>query len=175
MSNNSKLFGTFDDDEKLLVAAKQLRRKGVKIKDVFSPFPIHGIDPVIGVPRTRLAIGAFTYGATGLSLGLLMLWYMMIHDWPMNIGGKPSFAFYLNLPAFIPPLFEMTVFCAGHGMVITFLLINKLYPGREPYNPDPRSTDDKFILEINLSDNSVSESEIREILNDGGVEEITVK
>ncbi len=173
--SKSIIYGLFDDDELLLKSAKELRRNGVRIKDVFSPFPIHGIDPVIGVPRTRLGIGAFIYGATGLSLGSLMLWYMMIHDWPMNIGGKPSFAFYLNMPAFIPPMFEMTVFCAGHGMVITFLLINKLYPGREPHNPDPRTTDDKFMMQINLADNKVEEAKIKEILLATGVQEISEK
>ncbi|MBX7182180.1 MAG: DUF3341 domain-containing protein [Bacteroidia bacterium] len=173
--SNKIIYGLFDDDERLLNSAKELRRNGVRIKDVFSPFPVHGIDPVIGVPRTRLSIGAFVYGATGLSLGALMLWYMMIHDWPMNIGGKPNFAFYLNLPAFIPPLFEMTVFCAGHGMVITFMLINKLYPGREPHNPDPRTTDDKFMMQINLSDNKVEEEKIKSILQTTGAIEISEK
>jgi len=173
--SNKIIYGLFDDDERLLNAAKELRRNGVRIKDVFSPFPVHGIDPVIGVPRTRLSIGAFVYGATGLSLGSLMLWYMMIHDWPMNICGKPSFAFYLNLPAFIPPLFEMTVFCAGHGMVITFLLINKLYPGREPHNPDPRTTDDKFMMQINLDENKVEEEQIKSLLQSTGAIEITEK
>jgi hypothetical protein len=98
------------------------------VKDVFSPFPVHGLDPIIGVKRTRLAIAAFMYGITGTSLALLGIWYFMIFDWPMNIGGKPSFRLYQNLPAFIPVTFEFTVFCAAHGMAITYLIRNKTLP-----------------------------------------------
>lgn len=106
----------YDDEEPLMATAKELRSKGIKVKDVYSPFPIHGIDPVIGTPRTRIAICAFIYGLTGMCLATLMMWYMMIHDWPTDVGGKPSFAYYMNVPAFIPITFEATVLCAAHGM-----------------------------------------------------------
>lgn len=55
----------------------------------------------------------------------------------MNIGGKPSQAFYKNLPAFIPVTFEFTVLCAAHGMAITYLSRNKTLPGMPARNPDP--------------------------------------
>lgn len=170
------IYGLFDDEEILLKSAKDLVSKGVRIKDVFSPFPIHGIDPVIGVPRTRLAMGAFTYGAIGLTLAWSMMGYMLIYDWPMDIGGKPSQAFYMNLPAFIPISFEMTVFCAAHGMALTYLFINRLYPGQQPHNPDTRTTDDKFMVQINMSDNhKTSAEEIKLLLRAGGVLEISEK
>ncbi len=70
---------------------KQLVAKGIRVKDVYSPFPVHGIDPIIGVKRTRLAIASFMYATTGHALALFGMWYFMIQDWPMNIGGKPSF------------------------------------------------------------------------------------
>ena len=136
----------YDDEEPLMETAKELRTKGIKVKEVFSPFPIHGIDALIGVPRTRIAICAFIYGITGMSLGTLMMWYMNIHDWPTDIGGKPSFAYYMNVPAFIPITFECTVFCAAHGMVITHFLRSWLIPGAKAKNPDPRTTDDKFLM-----------------------------
>lgn len=169
------IYGLFDDEQVLLKAAKDLVSKGIRIKDVFSPFPIHGIDPVIGVPRTRLSIGAFVYGATGLSLAWLMMGYMMIYDWPMDIGGKPSQAFYMNLTAFVPVSFEMTVFFAAHGMALTYLIINRLYPGQQPHNPDNRTTDDKFMMQINTSENKLSAEEIKLLLRAGGVTEITEK
>jgi hypothetical protein len=58
----------YDDDDKLKVAAQLIVDKGIRVKEVFSPFPIHGIDPIIGVKRTRLAICAFMYALTGTSL-----------------------------------------------------------------------------------------------------------
>lgn len=150
---NKVIYAMYDDDGTLMDAAKDLVSKGLRIKDVFSPFPIHGIDPVIGVKRTRLAIAAFMYGLTGTSLALLGMWYFMIHDWPMNIGGKPSMELIQNLPSFIPVTFEFTVLCAAHGMAITYFLRNKTLPGMPANNPDPRTTDDKFVMEISTAQN----------------------
>jgi hypothetical protein len=170
------IYGIFNDEEVLLQSAKTLRSKGVKIKDVFSPFPIHGLDPIIGIKPTRLSNAAFFYGMFGTSLAIWMTWYMLIHDWPMNIGGKPNFTWFQNLPAFIPVTFELTVFCAAHGMVLSYLLVNKIYPGRKAHNPDPRSTDDRFVMEIQTSNNKkVSAEEIIGLLKETGVEEINQK
>ena len=148
------IYGLYDDDDVILQAVKDIRKKGVHINEVYSPFPIHGLDHALGLEPTRLAITSFIYGCTGLSLALLMMWYMMIHDWPMNIGGKPSFSLLENIPAFVPIFFEFTVLCAAHGMAITYLLRNKTLPGMPPRNPDPRTTDDMFVIEISASDNS---------------------
>ena len=73
----------YDDDEVLKHSAKQLVSKGVKISDVFSPFPIHGIDPIIGVKNTRLGIMAFLYGLVGLTLATIGMRYFMVVDWPI--------------------------------------------------------------------------------------------
>ena len=83
-------------------AIPKLKEKRFKVADVISPYPIHGLDQALGLKRTRISVCAFLYGCTGTSLALLMMWYMNIWDWPMDIGGKPSFNLYKNLPAFIP-------------------------------------------------------------------------
>ena len=140
------LRSVYSDEHELLHSVIYLREKGVKIHNVFSPFPVHGLDQALGLKRTRLSTAAFIYGITGTSLALLMMWYMLVYDWPMNIGGKPSFTLLQNLPAFIPITFELTVLCAAHGMVITFLLASKLFPGVTPYVAHPRVTDDKMVI-----------------------------
>ncbi|MDB9932964.1 DUF3341 domain-containing protein, partial [Flavobacteriales bacterium] len=96
------IYAMYDDDDKLMDGAKMLVSKGIHVNEVFSPMPIHGIDDVIGVRHTRLGIAAFLYGLTGLMLATLAMKYFMIDDWNMNIGGKPSFTYLENLPAFIP-------------------------------------------------------------------------
>lgn len=167
------IHGIYDDDDQLKEGATRLRSNGIRIKDVFSPFPIHGIDPIIGVPRTRLAITAFLYGITGTTLATLMMWYMMIHDWPTDIGGKPSFAYYTNVPAFIPITFECTVLCAAHGMAITFFLRSWLLPGVSAKNPDPRTTDDKFLMLIETKPENVQN--IEAVLKETGASEVNIK
>lgn len=176
MSQGKFIHGLFGDEEQLLASAKKLKAKGVHVHDVFSPFPIHGIDPVIGVPRTRLSDAGFIYGAIGLSLCWFMIYYTIILDWPMNIGGKPNFSFWQNLPAFIPISFEMTVFCAAHGMVVSYLIRNRLFPGQTAHNPDLRTTDDKFLIAIDLGANAnVDVQTIEGILKDAGAEEVSFK
>lgn len=150
---NKVIYAVYEDPELLKSAARKLVTAGVKVRDVFSPFPVHGLDPIIGIKRTRIAIASFMFGITGTSLALLGMYYMMIYDWPMNIGGKPNNFFYQNIPAFIPVTFEFTVLCAAHGMAITYLIRNKTLPGMPARNPDPRSTDDKFIMELRTEDN----------------------
>ena len=165
------IYGIFDDEEVLLDSVKEVRSKDISIKEVYTPFPVHGLDHALGLERTRLAIAAFIYGAIGCTLAIWMTYYIMILDWPQNIGGKPSFAYYLNMPAFVPIIFEMTVLFAAHLMVITYLFKSKLFPGQESSSPDPRTTDDKFLMEIESDD----DKKISDLLKKTGATEINVK
>jgi hypothetical protein len=100
----------------------------------------------------------------------------MVVDWPMNIGGKPNFSYLQNMLAFVPITFEFTVLCAAHGMAITYLLLNKTLPGMPAQNPDPRTTDDKFVMEIRLNENpSMSEVDLDAIIKETGFIEIDKK
>jgi hypothetical protein len=98
---------------------------------------------------------------------------MMIHDWPTDVGGKPSFAYYMNVPAFIPITFESTVLCAAHGMVITYYLRCWMLPGVKAKNPDPRTTDDKFLMIVETKEEN--KSTIETLLKNGGASEISFK
>jgi len=163
--SNKIIYALYNDDEVLVDAAKNLVAQKISIRDAYSPFPIHGIEKVLGVPWTRLAICAFLYGLTGTALALFGIWYFMIDDWAMNIGGKPNMAFYQNIPAFIPVAFEFTVLMAAHGMALTYFIRNGIFPGAEARNPHPRTTDDHFAMEIHPSDNAgMSEEDIKKAL-----------
>jgi len=166
----------YNDEETLMDAARVLKKNGVRVKEVYSPFPIHGLDPIIGVKRTRLAIASFMYATTGTILALFGMWYFMIHDWPMNIGGKPNFTLLQNLPAFVPITFEFSVLCAAHGMAITYFIRNKTLPGMPASNPDPRTTDNMFVMEVTTDQNhDHSAEELETMLKDSGIVEISVK
>ena len=169
------LYAIFDDDV-LLSSVKEIRSKNIVISEVYSSFPIHGLDHALGLKETRIAITAFIYGCIGLAFGSALIYYIMISgvgkSWPMNIGGKPNFTFYHNLPSFVPIMFECTVLFAAHLMSITYLFRNRLYPGSQSKSPDPRTTDDKFLIEIEIDNN---EDQVREILNKTGATEIKEK
>lgn len=170
------IYAMYDDDEVLKNGAKKLISKGIKVAEVFSPFPIHGIDPIIGIKQTRLGIMAFIYGLAGTVLATIAIRYMMITDWPMNIGGKPNGSYIENILAFIPVTFEFTVLCSAHGLAITYFLRNQTLPGMPAQNPDPRTTDDKFVMELRLSQNShFTEEQLHSMLKETGIIELDQK
>ena len=165
------LVGIFDDEDVLLHAVENIRDKGVKIKEVYSPFPVHGLDEVLGYTRSRLPIAAFLFGLTGTSLALFTQIWMLGYDWPMIIGGKN----FHNIPPFIPVTFEFTVLLSAFGMVGTFLIVSDMKPYKWPRQYDLRSTDDKHVMAIDLGANKTSKEEIRRILKENGASEVNEK
>lgn len=165
------IVGVYSDPDQIHEAARKIRDNGVKILEVYSPFPIHGIDEVIGHKRTRLPVVAFLFGMTGTILALTMQEWMMGYDWPMIIGGK-NFA---PLPSFIPFTFEFTILLAALGMVGTFFVISDLKPYKRVKLFDDRITQDKFILAIDIADNDKTAEEIINIVKSSGAEEVNEK
>jgi hypothetical protein len=166
------ILGVYEDEDVLLDAISKVRGSGVKIHEVFSPFPVHGIDDVLGYKRSRLPIAAFLFGLLGTTLALIMQFYMMKIDWPMIIGGKDHAAF----PDFIPVTFELTVLLAAFGMVGVFMIASNLKPWGQPRIFDIRITDDKHVLAIDLAVNSsLGESTLSDVLKNSGASEINFK
>ncbi|MGB0974484.1 MAG: DUF3341 domain-containing protein [Flavobacteriaceae bacterium] len=152
MSSHKVVHALYTDDDVLMDAVKTVRKADYHIEEVFTPFPVHGLDKAMGLAPTRLAITAFMYGLVGLSVAVTMMNFIMIKDWPQDIGGKPSFSFIENMPSFVPIMFELTVFFAAHLMVITFYMRSRLWPFKKAENPDVRTTDDHFLMEIPAGD-----------------------
>ena len=164
--------GIYDDEEILLKGIKKVRDNGVKIQEVYSPFPVHGIDDALGIKKTRLPIAAFLFGLTGTSLALLMQIWMLGYDWPMIIGGKN----HASLPPFIPVTFELTVLLSALGMVGTFMIVSDMKPYKWPRQFDVRSTDDKHVMAVDLGVNGAkSKDELKRILKESGASEVNEK
>ncbi len=161
----------YNDDDVLMHAVKKVRAEHHHIEEVYTPFPVHGLDKAMGLADTRIAITSFLYGCLGLAVAVVMMNYIMIEDWPQDIGGKPSFSYLENMPAFVPIMFELTVFFAAHLMVITFYLRSRMWPFKKAENPDKRTTDDHFLMEIGLHDN---ENELADLLWETGAVEVKV-
>lgn len=161
----------YHDDDILMKAVKKLKSERYHIEEVYTPFPVHGLDKALGLQETRISIAAFIYGLVGLTVAIVLMDYIMIRDWPQDIGGKPSFSFLQNMPAFVPIMFELTVFFAAHLMVITFYLRSKMWPFKEAENPDKRTTDDHFLIEVEVKDN---QDTLTELLLDTGAVEVQV-
>ena len=167
MSNIKYILGHFEDPDDLMHGIDKLHENNVSIYDVFTPMPIHGIEDKLGVKRSRLPKAAFLFGIMGTVTAFAMLYYMLVIDWPMNIGGKPAFAF----PDFIPVMFELTVLFCAFGMVGTFFYSSHLFPGRAPRVMDLRATNDRFVIAIDVKENPYP-AKIDDILKDAGAVEI---
>jgi hypothetical protein len=161
---NSIVYGYFTDENDLLKAVKKLQDDGIRIEDVRTPFPIHGLDAILKLPRSGLPKVAFIAGLAG---GVLALWFQIwvfTSAWPLVIGGKP----YLSIPAFIPVTFEVTVLFAAFAMVIVFLVRSNLGPGSIPDILDEEVTDDHFQIILSDKHNRLSGAELANALASTG-------
>lgn len=150
------IFGLYGDEQDLLKAVKAAKEKNLEIYDVYSPFPVHGLDPLLGLKESRLHIAGFFYGLTGTLIAFLGMTWIFTKDWPVIFGGKP----YWSVPAFIPITFELTVLIAAIGMTVSFFVVSGLGPGVKNEVLHDRITDDKFCLAFEKS-----EADAREVQN----------
>ena len=141
--SNKVIQALYNDDDVLMAAVKKVKAAHHHIEEIYCPFPVHGLDKAMGLAQTRIEI----------------------------IGGKPSFSYIENMPAFVPVMFELTVFFAAHLMVITFYLRSRLWPFKKAENPDVRTTDDHFLMEIEVHDN---EEELTALLQSTGAVEVKI-
>jgi hypothetical protein len=170
-SNKNFLLGIYSDEDVLLQAVKEVRKNGVKIYEVFTPFPVHGLEHALGYKKSRLPVVAFLFGLLGTTLALVMMIGMMGYDWPMIIGGKD----YIPIPVFIPVTFELTVLLSALGMVAVFMITSNLKPYGRPRIFDLRSTDDKHVMAIDLAKNKLSVEQLSTIVTNSGATEVNKK
>jgi hypothetical protein len=138
------VIATFISPEGLLKAVRKARREMLRVYDVYTPFPVHGLDEAMGIRRTRLPMVTLIAGLTGLSFALGFQFYANVLDWPLNVGGKPD----NTTLAFIPISFELTVLFGGLATFAAFLLRTKLFPTKQPWLPAAGITDDTFAMVI---------------------------
>ena len=168
---NNFIVGIFEDEDVLLDAITAIRSKGVKIYEVYSPFPVHGIEDRLGYERSRLSVAAFCFGFLGTCLALTMMIGMTTIDWPMIIGGKD----FLPLPVFIPVTFEMTVLLSAFGMCGTFFVVSDLKPWGKPKTFDLRSTNDKHVIAVEIDKNTIDVKNIKSLMRKNGASEVNEK
>ena len=162
--------GSFSDEAVLFPAVKNVRKAGYKIHDVYTPFPIHGLDHAMGLRETSLHTAGFIYGILGTTTALGFMSWIFTSDWPLNIGGKPHFA----LPAWIPITFELTVLFSAVGMVFTFCYLCNLAPFIKKHHFHPRATDDLFTMVIECTDKT-DEAEVERFLTEAGAQDVNVQ
>ena len=176
------LLAEFDDVTQVVHAARAARHAGYRRFDVHSPFPIHGIDGAIGIRPTILPWIVLIMGLTGMAIGFGLTIFTMadldlaipgppgappLEPYPFLISGKP----FLSIPAYIPPIFELTILLSAFGAVFGMFLLNKLpllYHPLFKHDTFKRATDDRFILVVEARDRNFDPDKTAAFLKERG-------
>ena len=151
-----------------LQAAQKVRDAGFTKWDVFTPFPVHGMDRAMGLRNSKVGWFAFLGGVTGYTTGMLMIWWMNAHDYALIVGGKPMFS---PFSAF-PPSYELTILFGAFGAILGMLFLNRLPRLHHPLLKNRRFTSgvthDKFYVVIECADPKYSATETRKLFEAAG-------
>lgn len=165
------LLGVFSDEHDMIKAAHELKKLKLSIYDIYTPFPVHGLDAILEIKGTRLPFMTLIGGITGLCLALYFQYWVSAVDWPINVGGKP----FNSLPAFIPIAFEITVLLSAFVSVFAFLFRNKLLPIYKDIIMHEGASQDKFVIALALTDGTVNVKNISKTLCSFGACEVEIR
>jgi hypothetical protein len=152
------IIAVFDNDQQLVSAIGRLKEKNIPIREAYTPFPVHDVLKMLG-KESRLPFFSVFAGATTIVLVFIFLRYVAVIDYPLNFGGKPAF----SLPSFVVIIYLLTILLTFITTVIAFQARTGLYPGKDPEDILPGSTDDKFIIALG-NDEGLSD-EVKGIAN----------
>ncbi len=172
MSKPYGILALFESAPAIYEAAKKVRDAGYRKWDVYTPFPVHGMDDAMGLKRSRVPIFTLLGGLTGFCTGMLVVWLMNEVDYPLIVGGKPFFDFIFPFPI----AYELTILLASFGTLGGMFLTNRLPMHYHPvldYEKFRHLTDDKFAVVIETDDELYDPERTRKLLEELGPVEIT--
>ncbi len=161
------VIASFSEPDDLLRASKAARLAGFRKLDAFTPFPVHGIEEALGIPRTKLPYVVLLSGILGGLAGYALQYYSAVVAYPMNIGGRPLHSW----PAFIPVTFETTIMGAALAAVFGMLAFNGLPTPYHPVFNAPEfglASRDRFFLLIEARDPQFDAEETLRFLQQQG-------
>jgi molybdopterin-containing oxidoreductase family membrane subunit len=153
---------TFAEAEDLVESVRAVRERNWPIDDIYCPYAVHGLEEALGWRRSRLSAACFAFGLLGVVLALWFQFWASAWSWPLNVGGQP----WNSLPAFVPVTFECLVLFGGLGLVATWLVRCRLFPGKTAIAPLPGATDDRFVLVLGDPGTSATPEQVRQLLLD---------
>jgi len=144
-----------------------VKAKGVKIDEVYTPYPIHEILEGMG-KKTHITHAAFFYGLFGALTVLGGMYYAAVISWPLNFGGKP----FNTFPSFIVVTIVATILIVTLTTLFTFSARAKIFPGKPAKIVHPRATDDKFVMVLKSDEPGFVATEIEQLLKENGASEV---
>ena len=164
--------GNFYDPNKLIHAAEHIRDAGYEKFDIYTPYPVHGIEKAMGMKRTPLPKFSLGGALFGLANAIGLMWWTGAVHYPVNIGGKPLFSFQFGIPV----MFELTVLlCALTTVFVMFGYLCRLPKWFHEYQHDAgfrAAVDDTFVVVIQSDDSRFTETGARGLLEKLGAENV---
>lgn len=165
------IIAEFDTPPAVYHAAEQVRDAGYTRWDVYSPFPMHGMEDAMGIKRTRLPLLVGVIGLSGAGLGYLMQHWMTAVNYTMVVQGKP----YGAWEPFTPITFELGVLFSAFAALIGMLVLNGLPRWHHPLLKKERFlsvSDDRFVVCIETADPRFDPDATRKLLEHAGARHI---
>lgn len=165
------IMAEFDSPAAILTAAKQVRAAGYRRWDIFTPFPIHGIDKVMGLKNSLVGWFSLAMGGGAFLSGMGLLWFTNAFDYPLIVGGKPMY----SIPMSFVPSYILMVMGGAIGALVGMLALNQLPRLHHPLFKSERFalvSRDKFLLVIGANDDQFSTVETRKLLESIGGKQI---
>jgi hypothetical protein len=166
------LMAEFDEPDQAVAAAQQAHDAGYRRLDAYSPYPVEGLAEALGFTRNRVPLVVLCGGLTGGLTAVLMMWFSGSIHYPINVGGRPLFAW----PSFVPITFELTILLGSFAAVIGMLALNGLPLPYHPVFNVPRfasATRDRFFLCIQADDPMYDRLETWRFLESLGAKEVS--
>jgi hypothetical protein len=161
------LIAEFDSPAAILAAAGKIRNSGYQRWDVFTPFPIHGLDKVMGFKNSLVGWFALAFGGGAFVTTMGLIWFCNAFDYPLIVGGKPMF----SLPMSFVPSYILMILGGAVGAFVGMIAMNQLPRWHHPLFGKKRFelvSRDKFFLIIGANDPKFSETDTRKLLEQSG-------
>jgi len=172
--NDEKLYamtGLFDTPDEIMHAAAEATKRYRKF-DVHTPYPVHGMDDAMGLGESPIGWLTLIIGTSCMLLMLGFISWISLVDYPNIWAGKP----WWNILAYVPILFETTILTGAVSTVILMFVVFFGMPrNNHPLHDTPymqRTSDDKFGLCIEATDDAFSADSAREFLEGLGAKTI---
>ena len=157
------LMAEFNTPGDLLRAGEKLRAEGYQKWEAFTPFPIHGLDKIMGYRNSLVGWVALAGGAFMFLNIVGLIWFSNAFDYPLIVGGKPMF----SPPMTFVPAYIMMITGAAFGALLGMFGVNQLPRLHHPLFGNKRfegASRDKFIIVIGANDEKFCATETRRLL-----------
>ncbi len=105
----------FANDRALMRAIARLRAEGWTRLEAHTPYPVHGLEEALDLPRSPVSRNTLLGGLAGAMIGYGLQWWTNAVDYPLIVGGRPAHA----APAFVLITFETAVLFAAFAALLS--------------------------------------------------------